>query len=178
MKRTSGRPPQTDKVQGRSDVQYFDDIQLRQRIELGSYTFTAERILSFARRYDPQPFHLDEEAGRKSVFGGLAASGWHTASAWMKTMIDHRERQIAAARARGEEVVTAGPSPGFKDLKWLKPVLVDDTVTYFTEAISKRASASRPQWGLVFSLGTGVNQHGDLVFSFEGSAFLPVRGLA
>src|SRR5205814_4889171 len=135
------------------------------RRELGSYTFTAERIKAFASKYDPQPFHLDEEAGRKSLFGGLAASGWHTAAAWMKTTIEYGRRERTAAQERGSNLVVAGPSPGFTNLKWPRPVLAGDTVTYFTQVTSKRISVSRPDWGLIFVVNTGVNQRGDLVFS-------------
>jgi acyl dehydratase len=156
-------------------VQYFEDTIIGARRELGSYTFTAERITTFARQFDPQAFHLDEEAGRKSLFGGLAASGWHTASVWMKTAIDFGQREFAERTARGEDVAIGGPSPGFKNLRWPKPVLAGDTVTYFTEVKSKRLSASRPAWGLVFVLNTGINQRGELVLSFDGSAFVPRR---
>jgi acyl dehydratase len=156
-------------------MRYFEDIVIGTRSELGSYIFTAERIKAFAGKYDPQPFHLDEEAGRKSLFGGLAASGWHTAAACMRVGVDSRRRAAAAAQTRGDDVVAGGPSPGFKNLKWPKPVLAGDTVTFFSEVISKRASVTRREWGLVFVLNTGINQHGELVFSFEASAFVARR---
>ncbi len=156
-------------------MHYFEDIVIGTRRELGAYTFTAERIKAFASKYDPQAFHLDEEAGRKSLFGGLAASGWHTASACMRVGVDSRRRAAAAAQARGDNVVAGGPSPGFKNLRWPKPVLAGDTVTFFSEVKSKRASVTRPQWGLIFVLNTGENQHGELVFSFEASAFVARR---
>ena len=136
-------------------MQYFDDVVIGTRRELGCYTFTAERIKAFAAKYDPQAFHLDEEAGRKSLFGGLAASGWHTASAWMRAAVDSGSR----AKADGD-ALAGGPSPGFKNLRWPKPVLAGDTITFFTEVKSKRASATRPQWGLIFVLNTGENQIG------------------
>lgn len=156
-------------------MQYFEDIVIGARRELGSYTFTAERIKAFASKYDPQAFHLDEEAGRRSLFGGLAASGWHTAAACMRVGVDSRRRAAAAAQRRGEDIVAGGPSPGFKNLRWPKPVLAGDTVTFFSEVMSKRATVTRPQWGLIFVLNTGENQHGELVFSFEASAFMARR---
>ena len=156
-------------------MSYFEDIVIGARHELGSYTFTAERIKAFASKYDPQPFHLDEEAGRKSLFGGLAASGWHTAAACMRVGVDSRRRAAERAKARGDGVVAGGPSPGFRNLRWPKPVLAGDTVTIFSEVMSKRATVTRPQWGLVFVLNTGENQHGELVFSFEASAFVARR---
>jgi len=156
-------------------VQYFEDTEIGARRELGCYAFTPERIKAFAAKYDPQPFHLEEEAGRHSLFGGLAASGWHTAAAWMKTAIAFSQREMAAAPPESTNAAIGGASPGFKNMKWLKPVLAGDTITYFTEVKSKRLSASRPEWGLVFVLNTGVNQRGELVFSFDGMTFMPRR---
>ncbi len=156
-------------------MRYFEDCIVGHRRELGSYTFTRERIVAFAERYDPQPFHLDEEAGRRSLFGGLAASGWHTASVWMKMAVENGDREATEARARGESLPELGPSPGIRNLRWPRPVLADDTLTFFTEVASKRESASRPAWGLVFVLNTAVDQRGELALSFEGSAFHPRR---
>ncbi|RTL48332.1 MAG: MaoC family dehydratase [Bradyrhizobiaceae bacterium] len=146
----------------------FEDIRTGDTRSLGSFAFTAENIREFARKFDPQPFHLDEEAGKK-VFGGLAASGWHVTAAWMKVMVEDLQRGAAARGETCEPVV----SPGFRDLKWLKPVLAGDTVSYQSKVISTRVSGKRPQWGLVQSLNTGTNQHGVLVFSFEATVFLP-----
>jgi len=159
-------------------MRYFEDVIIGARRELGSYTFTPERIKAFATRYDPQAFHLDEEAGRKSLFGGLAASGWHTAAAWMRTAVDRGAGGRSARQADGDEALAGGPSPGFKNLRWPKPVLAGDTITFFTEVKSKRASITRPQWGLIFVLNTGENQRGELVFSFDGSAFVARRPVA
>jgi acyl dehydratase len=156
-------------------VIFFEDTKLGERHTLGSFTFTAERIRAFASAYDPQAFHLDEEAGKRSVFGGLAASGWHTASVYMKLLVAYGERQAQAARARGEQVAESGPSPGFTNLKWPRPVLAGDAITYFYEATAMRPLASRPGWGLVSGLTTAVNQRGELVFSFENAVFLPRR---
>jgi len=150
---------------------YFDDIKIGDRRELGSFTFTPENIKAFAAKFDPQPFHLDEEAGRKSVFGGLAASGWHVAAVYMKLTVASFQREGAAMIARGEKPVASGPSPGFRDLKWIKPVLAGDTLTYASEVTSMRPLESRPQFGFVGFYNTGVNQRGELAFSFEGSVF-------
>jgi acyl dehydratase len=154
---------------------YFEEMKIGDRRDSGSFVFTADNIKAFAIKFDPQPFHLDEEAGRSSIFGGLAASGWHVAAAWMKMMVASMQREIAELRARGEQVVLSGPSPGFEDLKWIKPVLAGDTVTYGSEVTALRALESRPQWGLAEFLNTGVNQRGELVFSFTGKAFVPRR---
>jgi acyl dehydratase len=156
-------------------MKYFEDIQVGDRFELGSYRFTAAEIKSFAARFDPQRFHMDEEEAKRSHFGGLCASGWHTASVWMKLLVAYRKRTAEAAQARGEPVAAIGPAAGFLNLKWLKPVYVDDTLTCLSEVIEARPSNSRPRWGLVSSRGSAVNQHGDTVYSFESTAFIERR---
>ena len=154
---------------------FFDDAQPGDRRKLGSFTFTADAIKAFARDYDPQAFHLDEEAGRRSIFGGLAASGWHTASIYMKLLVADLKQETEKRTARGEPVAASGPSPGFKNLRWPRPVLAGDTVSYFYEATSKRLLASRPGWGIVFGTTTAVNQREEIVLFFENSVFLPCR---
>ena len=156
-------------------MQYFDDVVIGTRRELGSYTFTAERIKAFAAKYDPQAFHLDEEAGRKSLFGGLAASGWHVGSVCMKLLVAEGQRQIKEAAARGEEIAIWGPSPGFRELRWIRPVLAGDTVSFASMVESKRLSEKRPQWGILQSRNSGTNQRGEPVFSFLATAFVPRR---
>jgi acyl dehydratase len=151
-------------------ARFFEDIEIGQSFELGSCVFTADEIIAFARAFDPQPFHMDEEAAAASSFGRLAASGWHTAAVWMATMVTHRRRQLAAFGPG--QAPRLGPSPGFKNLKWSKPVFAGDRITYHSEVTDKRASASRPQWGLFFHHNTGVNQNGDEVFSFDGCVFV------
>jgi acyl dehydratase len=154
---------------------YFEDMKVGQRRELGSFTFTAELIKKFATQFDPQRFHLDEEEGRNSLFGGLAASGWHVGSACMKLLVADGQRQATEAVARGEKPAVWGPSPGFRDLRWIKPVLAGDTISYASEVESLRASGSRPEWGIMQARTTGVNQRGELVFSFLASGFVPRR---
>ncbi len=154
---------------------FLEDMKIGHRRELGTFTFTAEAIKTFAREFDPQPFHLDEEAGRNSLFGGLVASGWHVASVCMKLIVADGVRARQEAEARGEEFGTGGPSPGFRDLNWLKPVFAGDTLTYSSEIVSARATASRPGWGIVQSKSVAVNQRGEEVYSFLGSVFLPQR---
>lgn len=157
---------------------YFEDVKIGYRRELGSFTFTAELIKKFALQFDPQPFHLDEEAGRKSVFGGLAASGWHVSAVYMKLTVATIQREIAEMITRGEKPVASGPSPGFRELKWSKPVLAGDTLTYVSEVVETRELESRPQWGIVHFHNTAMNQHGELAFSFVASAFFPRRSAA
>jgi acyl dehydratase len=156
-------------------MRFFEDLKVGQRRELGSFTFTAELIKKFAAQFDPQAFHLDEEAGRNSLFGGLAASGWHVASVCMKLLVADAQRQAAEMAARGEKVAIWGPSPGFRDLRWLKPVLAGDIISYASEVETLRTSEKRPEWGIAQARNTGTNQRGELAFSFLATAFVPRR---
>ena len=156
-------------------MHFFEDIEIGQRREVGSFTFTADGIKKFAAQFDPQPFHLDEEEGRKSLFGGLAASGWHVASACMKLLVADGQRLAQEALARGEKIAIWGPSPGFRELRWLRPVLAGDTISYASEVYSLRGSEKRPEWGILQARNTGTNQRGELVFSVLATAFVPRR---
>src|SRR5437868_13310306 len=154
---------------------FFEDIEVGQRRELGSFTFTAESIKKFASQFDPQRFHLDEEEGRKSLFGGLAASGWHVAAVCMKLLVAEGQRRGAEAAARGEKVAIWGPSPGFRDLRWIRPVLAGDTISFASGIESKRLSDSRAGWGILLTRSGGVNQRGEDVYSIKATAFVPLR---
>jgi acyl dehydratase len=156
-------------------MKFFEDIDVGETFEVGRHTFTAEEIKAFAARFDPQAFHLDEAAAGRSHFGALCASGWHTAAVWMRLMVEHHRREDERRRARGEPVAALGPSPGFRELKWLKPVYVGDTITYASEVIETRASNSRPGWGLMSVRNTGTNQKGEPVISFVSVAFVERR---
>jgi acyl dehydratase len=156
-------------------MRFFEDIEIGQRREVGSFTFTADGIKKFAAQFDPQRFHLDEEEGRKSLFGGLAASGWHVGSVCMKLLVADGQRQAREALARGEQVAVWGPSPGFRELRWIRPVLAGDTISFASEVESMRPSSSRPEWGILQARNTGTNQRGELVFSLLATAFVPRR---
>jgi acyl dehydratase len=156
-------------------MKYFEDIAVGETSALGKYTFKADNIKAFAARFDPQPFHLDEAAGARSPFGALCASGWHTACVWMRLMIEYRKREDEDRRARGEPVAELGPSPGFRELKWLKPVYAGDVISYSTEVLETRVLNSRPSWGIIVMRNTGVNQNGEPVISFISSAFVERR---
>jgi acyl dehydratase len=156
-------------------MRFYDDLRVGDRVELGSHLFTADDIKTFAQQFDPQAFHVDEEQGVRSHFGALVASGWHTASIWMRKLVDHRKREAEAMQARGERIPQVGPSPGFRDLRWYKPVLVGDTISYAVEVIAMRVSQSRPDRGIVNMLGIGENQHGVRVISFESATFVERR---
>lgn len=157
-------------------MRFFEDIEIGVQEHIGEFTFTAEEVKAYARKFDPQPFHIDEEAAKRSHFGALCASGWHTAAVWMKLMIAHRKRQIAAMAAENVPRAPLGPSPGFNDMKWLKPVFAGDTISYSSCISAKRLLNSRPGWGLVSATNGGVNQHGEEVFSFTSHVLVGLRG--
>lgn len=139
---------------------------------LGSYTFSADEIIRFARRYDPQRFHVDPEAARHSNFGALCASGWHTVAVWMKLNVASRKRVSDAAEARGEALPVFGPSPGFENLKWLKPVFAGDTIRYTRKLTGMRPLESRPGWSMMSFECAGYNQNDECVMQFDGRAMI------
>ncbi len=149
----------------------FDDLKPGVTVPLGCYTFSAEDIVLFAQAFDPQPFHLDEEQGRQSHFGGLVASGWHVAACWMRLMIENRNQRAAQTRLAGNKPAQLGPSPGFKDMRWLKPTYAGDTLNYFSTLVDKRVSTSRPEWGIVQQRNFALNAKDELVFEFTGTVF-------
>jgi acyl dehydratase len=151
---------------------YFDELEIGYKADLGDHTFTADEIVDFARRWDPQRFHVDADAARESLFGGLCASGWHTVCMWMRLNVDDSMRRAAAAATAGEPPPRFGPSPGIFDLKWLRPVYVGDTIAYSWTILDKRESQSRPEWGIVTYLAEGYNQDGKPVLTFHGRFFL------
>ena len=137
---------------------------------LGSYKFEADAMKAFAKKYDPQIFHVDEKAAGKSVFGGLCASGWHTAAIWMKLNV--------AASADGPRwdgpgpSPKFGPSPGFKKLKWLKPVFAGETITFTRTGIAHRPIASRPGWRILSIRADAFNSNGEKVLEFESAVLV------
>jgi acyl dehydratase len=139
------------------------------RIALGSHRFTTEAIVRFASRFDPQPFHMDAEAARHSLFGGLCASGWHTCAAWMRTFVDHSNRESVRLQRDGQVVPKLGPSPGFKKLQWLRPVFAGDTIDYFVTLTASRPLASRSGWTLHSLFCEGENHDGVIVMRFEST---------
>jgi acyl dehydratase len=142
----------------------FKDRQIGETTDVGCHTFNRDEIVAFARQFDPQPFHLDEAAAKTSLFGGLCASGWQTAAFLIRGIITTRQQASAAARARGVGLATYGPSPGFRNVRWLKPVFVGDTIQYRTRVSDKVDLKSRPDRGLLVSEAQGRNQHGEIVF--------------
>ena len=154
---------------------YLEDYEVGAKAEIGSYLFTAEEIVRFAQKFDPQPFHLSEEAGLAGPFKGLAASGWHTCAVWMKLMVAFQIRMAKQRMAEGLPVGRSGPSPGFTDLRWRAPVMAGDTLTYFAQVQETRPSKSRPGWGLLTGLNSAVNQHGVEAFRFTSVVLVETR---
>lgn len=146
---------------------YFEDFQPGQVIELGSRTLTADEITRFAAAFDPQPFHLDEEAGRNSILGGLAASGWHTVACTMRLICDSFLLQSSSMG-----------SPGIRSLKWRKPVLAGDTLNAHAEVLSARQSKSRPEMGIVEFRFTVTNHQDDVVMVQENPILFGTREAA
>jgi acyl dehydratase len=140
-------------------------------VTLGSHRFGAEEIKAFARKFDPQPFHMDEESARHSVLGGLCASGWHTASMWMRYNVMARSEAGEGSGAEPE----FGPSPGFRNLKWLKPVYAGETITFKRTVLGHRPLASRPGWRLVSVRAEAFDSTGDKVIEFESAVLVKAR---
>ena len=141
----------------------LEDIVVGDVANIGIHTFGAEEIVRFARKFDPQPFHVDEAAAAASHFGALCASGWHTCAIWMRLTVDY-------SRAHG---TLAGISPGMKAIRWLKPVYAGDTLSYANRVKAKRKLASRPGWGIIDTVCTAVNQRGETVLEMEGAVRVP-----
>ncbi len=154
---------------------YFEDREIGESADLGAHTFTRDEIVDFAREFDPQPFHLDEAAAKASLFGGLCASGWHTCAIYIRQIVRERQANAALARAAGRPLPAYGPSPGFKNLRWLKPVFVGDTIEFRTRLADKIDLKSRPERGLIQNETQGRNQKGEIVFSVTGQVLAERR---
>jgi acyl dehydratase len=131
---------------------YFEDFAVGQKFHSATATITAERIKSFAAEFDPQPFHLDEEAAKRSLFRGLAASGWHTAAVTMRLLVDSDLHPAGGTIGAGGE-----------DLKWPRPVRPGDVLRVEGEVLEMRPSKSRPELGIVKVRLTTYNQAGEPV---------------
>jgi acyl dehydratase len=142
---------------------YFEDRQLGELTDFGSHTFAKDEIVAFAGAFDPQPFHLDEAAAKASLFGGLCASGWHTALFAVRGHIRSRLEGNSKARAEGVPLAAYGPSPGFRNLSWHKPVYVGDTLEYRGRLAQKIDLKSRPDRGILATDIAARNQRGEIV---------------
>jgi len=145
-------------------VRYWEDIKQGEVFELGSHTMDKERMIAFAREFDPQPFHTDEKAAEASVWGGLIASGWLTGSTLMRLLYDGFLKDTASLG-----------SPGIDELRWLKPVRPGDTLTARLTVIEATASRSRPDRGIVRTRMELMNQDGEVVMTVTGVNFISRR---
>ena len=136
---------------------WWEDLEVGQVKDLGSLSPTAEEIVAFASQFDPQPFHLDPEAAKASVFGGLCASGWHTCSLAMKLMVTNFLHESSSLG-----------SPGLENIKWIKPVFPGDTLRLQHTITEKRPMSKRPDVGLVRTIWEMFNQQGEKVLHMEG----------
>ena len=135
-------------------MRYFEDFQVGQVHELGSYVVSREEILAFARQYDPQPFHLDDEAGRQSIFGSIIASGWQTAAICHRLLV---ESLLKSSASMG--------SPGLDELRWLLPVKPGDTISASIEVLAVTPSRSKPDRGSIKTRMEVRNQRGEVVMT-------------
>ncbi|TPN77562.1 MaoC family dehydratase [Mesorhizobium sp. CU2] len=149
-------------------------LLIGETVTLGSHTFEPEEIKAFARKYDPQIFHIDEEAAKKSVLGGLCASGWHTAATWMKYNLEKRMETEGVRWTGPGPQPEFGPSPGFRNLKWLKPVYAGETVTFTRTAQAHRPLAGRPGWNLLTLRCEGIDSTGAKVIEFDSAVLVKV----
>ena len=144
---------------------HYEDLVVGETEEFGAYEVTREEVIEFASKYDPQPFHLDDEAAAATYFGRLSASGWHTAAMTMRMMVDNFSQKQRASLG----------SPGIDELRWLKPVYPGDTLSVTSELIEKRRSKSRPEMGIMRAKSTTWNQHGEAVMTLVSNGLIKVR---
>lgn len=146
-------------------MQYFEDIVVGGTQAFGRYEVTREEVIEFASKYDPQPFHLDDEAAAATHFGRLSASGWHTCAMTMAMLVENLKKHRQAGLG----------SPGIDQLRWLKPVYPGDVLRCESEVLEKRRSKSRPEMGLFKSRLTVFNQHDEPVMQMISNGLVSVR---
>ena len=136
-------------------MQYWEDLEIGSKSSFGSYPVSREEVVEFASRYDPQPFHLSDEAAADTHFGRLSASGWHSCAMLMRMLVENMESNRQAGLG----------SPGVDELRWLKPVYPGDTLRAESEIIEKTPSRSRPEMGSFRARTTVFNQADEPVMS-------------
>jgi acyl dehydratase len=146
------------------DKRYFEDYVQGSVHEFGSIAVEEAEMISFASRFDPQPFHTDPEAGKRSIYGGLIASGWHSASLMMRLFVDHYLSHVASLG-----------SPGVDELKWLKPVRPGDTLALRITVSETKRSRSKPDRGIVYSYVEALNQKEEIVMTMKALNFIACR---
>jgi acyl dehydratase len=146
-------------------MQYFEDIEIGRKQAFGSYLVTREEVIDFAKKYDPQPFHLDDSFAASTHFGRLSASGWHTGAMVMAMLVENMKVNPSAGRG----------SPGVDELRWLKPVYPGDTLRVETEVTEKRQSVSKPEMGFFKSTVTVFNQDDVKVMTMISNGIIATR---
>ena len=146
-------------------MQYFEEIEIGRTSKFGHYEVTREEVLDFARKFDPQSFHLDEEAAAKTHLGRRSASGWHTCAMTMAMMVENMQNNRQAGLG----------SPGIDNLRWKKPVFPGDTLRVETTVLEKRRSQSRPDMGIFKSQATVFNQNDEPVLEMVSNGLIQVR---
>ena len=146
-------------------MQFYEDIAVGTKRSFGNYEVTREEVMEFASKYDPQPFHLDDEAAAQTHFGRLSASGWHTCAMTMAMMVEDMKGKKSAGLG----------SPGVDNIRWKKPVYPGDTLRCESEVIEKRRSASRPEMGIFKSRMTVFNQHDEPVMEMQSNGLIRPR---
>ncbi len=146
-------------------MKYLEDMVVGAEVHFGSYDVTREEVLEFARKYDPQPFHLSDEAAAKTHFGRLAASGWHTCAMTMSVLVDHLQREPQAGLG----------SPGVDELRWLIPVFPGDTLQVYGKIVAVTPSRSKPELGSIRTEMTVNNQKGATVMRFTSIVLMQRR---
>lgn len=144
---------------------FYEDLEIGHARNFGNYEVTREEVMEFASKYDPQPFHLDDEAAAQTHFGKLSASGWHTCSMTMRMMVENMMNDKSAGLG----------SPGVDQLRWKKPVYPGDILRCETEIVEKRRSASRPEMGIFKSRIRTFNQHDEIVLEMVSNALIRTR---
>jgi acyl dehydratase len=145
-------------------MRYWEDFRAGDVVQLGTYEVTREEIVAFARRYDPQPFHLDEDAAAETPYGGLIASGWHTAAMFMRLFV---EGILLDSASLG--------SPGIEELRWLRPVRPGDILTGRVRTVETRPSVRDPGRGTVITESEALNQEDEVVMRMRGRGFIARR---
>jgi len=148
-----------------NDLQYFEDLVVGSKACFGRYAVTREEVIDFAGKYDPQPFHLDDDAAAQTHFGRLSASGWHTCAMAMRMLVDNLTEHRQAGLG----------SPGVDELRWLKPVYPGDVLRVETELLEKTRSRSRPEMGSYKSVVQVFNQDNVCVMHFRSIGLIAVR---
>lgn len=146
-------------------MDYFEDLVVGQKARFGRYEVTSEEVRSFAERYDPQPFHLSDQAAARTHFGRISASGWHTCAMVMAMIVENMRAHPQAGLG----------GIGIDELRWLKPVYPGDTLTCESELLEKKRSRSKPQMGSFRIRLTAFNQQQEPVMSYINTALIATR---